>query len=164
MNSAWALVARPTSTSSSPVANGSSVPAWPVFTPPSARRTAATTLCELMPAGLSSSSTPSARSCAAARTERSSPDTRDSDTARLGERRGGLPAGVRLLALGGDLAAQEGDQFRRAERGGEPRGAGVPAAALRARDRGHVELGVGGAQRDFALPPALAGEDVAHEH
>src|SRR6185436_9025418 len=53
-------VARPTSTSSSPVANGSSVPAWPTFVPfPSRRRTCATTSCEVTPAGLSKRMTPS---------------------------------------------------------------------------------------------------------
>src|SRR3954447_23732490 len=53
-------VARPTSTSSRPVANGSSVPAWPTFTPrPSRRRTPSTTSWEVIPAGLSTRRTPS---------------------------------------------------------------------------------------------------------
>src|SRR3954468_11381574 len=53
-------VARPTSTSSSPVANGSSVPACPTLTPrPSRRRTKATTSWEVTPAGLSTRRTPS---------------------------------------------------------------------------------------------------------
>src|SRR4051794_32397000 len=55
-------VARPTSTSSSPVANGSSVPAWPTFTPrPSRLRTEATTSCDVTPAALSGSGTPPKR-------------------------------------------------------------------------------------------------------
>src|SRR5205823_8298393 len=52
-------VARPTSTSSSPVANGSSVPAWPVRLRPSDRRTRATTSCEVVPGGLSARMRPS---------------------------------------------------------------------------------------------------------
>ena len=54
-------MARPISTSSSPVANGSSVPACPTFTPrPSRRRIAATTSWDVTPAGLSARRTPSA--------------------------------------------------------------------------------------------------------
>src|SRR3954469_6412697 len=61
MRKRWTRVARPTSTSSRPVANGSSVPAWPTLTPaPSCRRTRATTSCDVTPAGLSTSRTPSA--------------------------------------------------------------------------------------------------------
>ena len=52
-------VARPTSTSSRPVANGSSVPAWPTRRPRCSRRTAATMSCDVLPAGLSMSRTPS---------------------------------------------------------------------------------------------------------
>src|SRR5688572_13606668 len=52
-------VALPNATRSSPVAKGSSVPVWPAFTPPRARRTIATTSWELTPAGLSTSNTPS---------------------------------------------------------------------------------------------------------
>ena len=48
------LVALPTRTMSRPVANGSSVPAWPTFLTSgrSARRTRATTSCEVQPLGL----------------------------------------------------------------------------------------------------------------
>src|SRR4051794_13360962 len=53
-------VARPRSTSSTPVANGSSVPAWPTFVArPCSRRTAATTSCDVFPAGLSTRRSPS---------------------------------------------------------------------------------------------------------
>src|SRR4051794_9085047 len=56
----WTRVPRPTPMISSPVANGSSVPACPTLTPfPSRRRIWATTSCEVMPAGLSTSSIPS---------------------------------------------------------------------------------------------------------
>src|SRR5262245_16177684 len=46
-------VARPRSTGSTPVANGSSVPAWPTRRWPARRRTRATTSCEVQPLGLS---------------------------------------------------------------------------------------------------------------
>ena len=121
--SAWAApsastaqrVAVPTSKSRSPLANGSSVPAWPVLTPPSARRTAATTSCEVMPTGLSTSSTPS--------------------MGLLGER-------LRGVQLRRDLRAQEGDQLvhgaatsRSPRRGGGHRRPGPARSATRRRRR-----------------------------
>src|SRR5579875_3130720 len=151
-----ALVARPTSTSSRPVANGSSVPAWPVRAPPSARRTAATTSCEVMPAGLSTSRTPS---CARPRSLMSRARAR---ARRADERRGGGPGGGGVQ-LRGDRLAQERDQLLGLERGREPRRAAVPAAALRAGDDGDVDVVVGGAQGHFALALALAAGELAHE-
>src|ERR687892_1755380 len=52
-------VARPTSRTSSPVEKGSSVPACPMRRSPIARRATATTSCEVTPAGLSMSRSPS---------------------------------------------------------------------------------------------------------
>src|SRR5207248_7727197 len=52
------LVARPTPMTSSPVAIGSSVPAWPTFIVPRARRTRFTASWEVMPDGLSTNATP----------------------------------------------------------------------------------------------------------
>src|SRR5262245_54092507 len=55
----WSLVALPSSTIRSPVANGSSVPACPTF-PPRSRRTRSTRSCEVIPAGLSQIRMPAA--------------------------------------------------------------------------------------------------------
>src|SRR5258708_14907854 len=52
-------VARPRSRTRSPVANGSSVPACPIRETPKARRATRTTSCDVMPAGLSTSRSPS---------------------------------------------------------------------------------------------------------
>src|SRR5690349_17232574 len=124
MKTRWDLVARPRSTISRPVANGSRVPAWPVLTPPSARRTLATTSWELIPRGLSISRTPS---------------TAPAPARPLGDRFGGLAAG-KGVALRLDLRAQELDQGLEAEVGREARGARVPASALCAGDDRHVDL------------------------
>src|SRR3954469_24277200 len=51
--------ARPTSTSSRPVANGSSVPACPALRTARARRVASVRSCEVLPAGLSTRTSPS---------------------------------------------------------------------------------------------------------
>src|SRR3954471_11188649 len=59
MRNRCARRARPTSTSSRPVANGSSVPAWPALRTPSARRVASVRSCEVLPAGLSTRTSPS---------------------------------------------------------------------------------------------------------
>src|SRR4051812_20084625 len=59
MRKRWARVAAPTSTSSRPVAKGSSVPACPTLVfRGRLRRTWATTSCEVMPAGLGKRITP----------------------------------------------------------------------------------------------------------
>src|SRR5579871_144997 len=52
-------VARPTTSGSTPVASGSSVPVWPIRRSRSARRTRATTSCDVGPTGLSMTSRPS---------------------------------------------------------------------------------------------------------
>ena len=51
-------VARPTPSTSTPVAIGSSVPAWPTLRVPRARRARATTSCEVSPPGLSTTTRP----------------------------------------------------------------------------------------------------------
>src|SRR3954469_20373192 len=51
--------ARPTSTSRRPVANGSSVPACPALRTPRPRRVASVRSCEVLPAGLSTRTSPS---------------------------------------------------------------------------------------------------------
>jgi hypothetical protein len=52
-------VARPSTSASTPVAAGSSVPVWPMRRSASARRTRATTSCDVGPAGLSTTNRPS---------------------------------------------------------------------------------------------------------
>src|SRR5207302_6646934 len=52
-------VARPTPSSSTPVAMGSRVPAWPTFFVPRSFRTPSTTSCDVMPAGLKATTSPS---------------------------------------------------------------------------------------------------------
>src|SRR5215207_10074192 len=51
-------VPRPMRMTNNPVANGSSVPVWPTRRDEAARRTMETTSCDVMPAGLSTSSNP----------------------------------------------------------------------------------------------------------
>src|SRR4029077_21274179 len=52
-------VARPSTSGSTPLAAGSSVPVWPIRRSPSTRRMIATTSCEVGPVGLSMTSRPS---------------------------------------------------------------------------------------------------------
>src|SRR4051812_4399366 len=59
MRRSWIFVPRPRVSSSRPVAIGSSVPQWPTFLIWSLRLTSATTSCDVMPAALSTSRTPS---------------------------------------------------------------------------------------------------------
>src|SRR5438132_12463745 len=94
------VAARPTRTTSSPVANGSSVPAWPVRGPPSARLTAATASCEVIPAGLSIKSTPSRPAWEAGGLPSAAPALRSDDVGS------GIAVG-RPVQLRGDRAAQE---------------------------------------------------------
>src|SRR5947199_771855 len=59
MSKSWTFVPRPTVSRSKPVAMGSSVPQWPTLLISSLRRTNATTSCDVIPAALSTSRTPS---------------------------------------------------------------------------------------------------------
>src|SRR3954471_16307018 len=59
MRRSWILVPRPRVSKSKPVAIGSSVPQWPTFFIWRRRRTIATTSCDVIPAALSTRSTPS---------------------------------------------------------------------------------------------------------
>src|SRR5581483_151099 len=144
-------VARPSNTNNNPVANGSSVPAWPTLTPRgNPRRTRATTSCEVGPAGLSTRRTPS----------RAKP--RPEGSFRGGSSPGGSlprPPGSVIALLrrrGGqlrrDLLAQEGHELVVGQLGREAGRLPVTAAAARARDGRHVDLAVGRAQRDLLAP------------
>ena len=55
----WTRRARPTRMIRRPVANGSSVPAWPALRTPRVRRTTVVMSCEVFPAGLSARTIPS---------------------------------------------------------------------------------------------------------
>src|SRR5581483_9517166 len=135
MNRRWHRVAsRPTRTISSPVANGSSVPAWPVLAPRSLR-TRATTSWEVAPRGLSTSSTPGPGGSAV---------TRDELATAPG------------LELRLDLGAEDLDQLRVREVGGESGGPRVAAPAVLAGDLGHVDPADRRAEADLARgPPAI---------
>jgi hypothetical protein len=80
--------ARPTPITSTPVASGSRVPPWPTRLIFSSRRTFDTTSCEVMPAGLSTTRTPS---CTGMRgplkTPQVQPSTRSGSPRRLDRRR-----------------------------------------------------------------------------
>ncbi len=109
-------VARPTPRTSSPVAIGSSVPACPTFRVPSVRRTTSTTSCDVIPPGLSTSSSPS----------------------------GSVTSRRRAGRRHGRGRSQRGDQPRDRAGGAVLRGVArrqpVPAAAEGGGDRGQVVL------------------------
>ena len=133
--SAAPRVARPTSTSSRPVANGSSVPACPTFVlRGNSRRTAATTSWEVLPAGLSTGSPRST---------------------------GASISGSELV---GDQGADLGHQLVGRELGRGARRLAVSAAAQRAGDHRHVHGAVGGAQAHLAAAVAVVGQQLAHQH
>src|SRR5581483_12204334 len=116
----------------SPVANGSSVPVWPVLAPVR-RRSAATSANDEGPAGLSTSATPT-----------------------------GLSALGGTAAVAHERLPEELDDLLDRRIRGEARRLPMTAAALLARDRRHVDLVVARAQRDPAdralVPRRLANE------
>ena len=135
MKNRCARVARPTSTSSRPVANGSSVPACPTFVPRgSERRTSATTSCEVTPAGFARRSTPSMGVAQAA-----------GSCSRTWPRSWSTSSGY-------------GTAVEKPAACGWP-----PPPNSRAMPR-HVHRAVGGAQAHLAHPLAVVGEQLAHQH
>src|SRR5687768_11525830 len=133
MRNRCARLRRPTRTSSSPVAYGSSVPAWPTFVlRGSERRTSSTTSCDVTPAGLARRRTPS--------------------TAALGA--------VELLAhVLPELAHQLWVRHGRREAG---RLRMAPAAEL-ARDPRYVDRAVGRPQRHLPHALAVVREQLADQ-
>src|SRR5436190_5426064 len=129
MKHGTSLVAAPDSSTSSPVAKGSSVPAWPVRARVR-RRKAATNANEDGPAGLSTNATPTGLSA-------------------LG--------GIRPRDGEHELAAQEVDDLGDRLLGREPGRLAVAPAADLARDRRHVDLVVARAERHTARRPLVAG-------
>ena len=99
----------PRRSASRPVAIGSSVPAWPTFRVPSARRTASTASCEVMPAGLSTRRSPRAAAVTP-------------------------PRRLAAASAATEPLDRAGRPVPRRVAGGEP----VPAAAERGRDGGDV--------------------------
>src|SRR5690606_38327989 len=128
------VAGRPTRTISSPVANGSSVPACPTRLTPSSRRTRATMSWDVGPVGLSARTT--APSLARSR--------------------------VGSAKLGGDSFPEELDELGVRKVGAEAGGAPLPAAAVLAGDRRDVHCAVARAQAHLARPAASVGL-VAHD-
>ena len=133
MNRSWRLVARPESSTSRPVANGSSVPAWPVFAPVR-RRTRATIANDDGPAGLSTRITPVGSSAFGIAISRG---------------RSPFAASERVDDPPGDLVHREV--------GREARRPLVPPAAEAARDRGDVDAVRMRAQRPLARRRRASG-------
>ena len=128
--SAATRVARPSSTSSSPVANGSSVPAWPTLTPRgSARRTAGDDVVRRRPGRLVDEQDAVHRIAPA-----------------LG--RGGRPS------CAATCVAQERDELVVASSVEKPAAWRWPPPPPRAGDRRDVDAAVGRAQRDLARTPS----------
>src|SRR5438105_2502083 len=120
-------VAAPESSTSSPVANGSSVPVWPVRAPVR-RRSAATSANDDGPAGLSTKATPT-----------------------------GLRAlGTGTGCVADERAAEERDQLVDRLLRGEAGRLRMATAALLAGDRRHVDLVMTRTQRDAARRPFVA--------
>src|SRR3954447_2185965 len=115
MNRAWQRVASlPSRSRRRPVANGSSVPAWPVFCLRS-RRTRATMSCDVTPASLSTSRTPGSGASAV------------------------TPRTLRGTQLRLDLGAEDVKELVVREVCGEARGTVMPSAAVLLSDRGDVD-------------------------
>src|SRR5206468_820666 len=145
-----ALVAFPTRTISSPVANGSSVPAWPTFNPAPMddRRTCSTTSCEVTPAGLETSRMPS-------------PDP--TFCMNLGRRVGGKLRRGAAGDLSRDLPPQKVDELLRRLAGGEAGGLPVAASTLLARDHADVDGTRGSPKTHFVDPRPISSQLLTDE-
>ena len=133
------------------MAKGSSVPAWPVRTPPSDRAHARDDVVRGHPRGLVDQQhavhgglLPAPR-------------------ARSGDRRGAAVRRRTACSCAAIASRRNAISSSRVERRGEARGATVPTAALGAGDDRDVDVVVGRAQRDFVLALALAAGELAHE-
>src|SRR4051794_25839293 len=130
------LVVQPDNSTNNPVANGSSVPAWPVRAPVR-RRSSATIANELGPAGLSARTMPAGLS------------------ARGGTRR--------RRVSGREFASHEGGDLLDRRLAGEARSLTVASAARLPRDRRDIELVDARAKRHAPRRPAVARR-LADQH